>query len=62
MASHGINKGLMIIILAFVLAFIVLVLIAPSYLDKFINWTLGILGLITAGFVVYILIKINKRK
>lgn len=62
MASHGINKGLMIVIVVFVLAFLVLVLTKPDYLDKFVNWTLRIVGFITAGFVVYILIKINKKK
>jgi len=58
----SVGKWLAYIVFAFLIVFLVLVFFASEFLDQFIKWTLGLIGLITAGAVVYIIVNLNKRR
>jgi len=60
MPSTSIGKWLAYVILAFLAVFVLIIFFKEQFLDKFMSWTLGILGIVAAGTVVYIIFKIRR--
>ncbi len=58
----SVGKWLAYIVFTFLIVFLVLVFFASNFLDQFIKWTLGLIGLITAGAVVYIIVNFNRKR
>ncbi len=62
MKNVGKWLALVIIIFLFLIGFMVILFSRPDFLQQFINWSLGIVALITAGTVVYIIINFARRR
>ena len=58
----NVGKWLAVIVLAFLAVFLILVFFASQFLQQFMTYSLSIVGVITAGTVVYIIINFNRRK
>jgi len=56
----NVGKWLAYIIFAMLGVFLVIIFSKPDFLQQFITWTLGIVGIIAGGAIIYIIIKSKK--
>ena len=58
----SIGKYLMYFLVALIITFVLIIFTKPEFLTQFTDYTIKIVGLITAGVVVYIVINNNRRR